>query len=217
MRTFRTTRGKQQSTLTNSQQAEALEHEALLLQQRCLRFIAHREGLVTYLCREVKRITEGRAFLLLSGMNEPSETERAGMSLLPVQCNGLSFGNLWCLPPSLQHEDHSLDGIDEVARSCALVLYLLEHVYLVQRMLNTDALPPRPRLTPQEHRVLTWMGRGQKKAVIATTLGIAEGTVRKHQQHIYHKLDVSCEHDAVIVGYRLGLFSPIEDVSRVSW
>ena len=64
--------------------------------------------------------------------------------------------------------------------------------------------------------MLTSMGRGQKKAEIATTLGITENTVRKHQQHIYHKLHVSCEQDAVFVGYRLGFFSPIEHVSRVS-
>jgi DNA-binding NarL/FixJ family response regulator len=45
-------------------------------------------------------------------------------------------------------------------------------------------------LTPREAEVLLWVAQGKSNADIATILATAEGTVKKHLQHIFDKLHV---------------------------
>jgi DNA-binding CsgD family transcriptional regulator len=46
------------------------------------------------------------------------------------------------------------------------------------------------RLTPRERQVLEWVAEGKTNAQIAEILVTAQGTVRKHLEHIYAKLGV---------------------------
>jgi DNA-binding NarL/FixJ family response regulator len=45
-------------------------------------------------------------------------------------------------------------------------------------------------LTPREAEVLLWVAQGKSNADIATILSTAEGTIKKHMQHVFEKLHV---------------------------
>jgi DNA-binding CsgD family transcriptional regulator len=56
---------------------------------------------------------------------------------------------------------------------------------------------PEPRLTPRHWELLHLLAAGQTNAQIARRLGISEGTVRKHLENIYGRLEVSSRTAAV--------------------
>ncbi len=65
-------------------------------------------------------------------------------------------------------------------------------------------------LTKREAEVLFWVAKDKSNAAIARVLGCCEGTVRKHLEHIYGKLDVQSRTAAVMVALeRLGILIPI--------
>ena len=61
-------------------------------------------------------------------------------------------------------------------------------------------------LTKRESEVLFWVAKDKSNAVIAKVLGCSKGTVRKHLEHIFEKLDVQTRMAAVMVALeKLGL------------
>jgi DNA-binding CsgD family transcriptional regulator len=52
-------------------------------------------------------------------------------------------------------------------------------------------------LTPRELEVMRWVERGQTNAEIAAVLSISPGTVRKHIEHVFAKLEVHTRTAAV--------------------
>ena len=52
-------------------------------------------------------------------------------------------------------------------------------------------------LTPREREVLTWVARGKTNREIAAALYLAPGTIRKHLDNVYAKLDVGSRAAAV--------------------
>jgi DNA-binding CsgD family transcriptional regulator len=52
-------------------------------------------------------------------------------------------------------------------------------------------------LTPREREILAWVARGKTNREIATVLYLAPGTVRKHLDNVYAKLDVGSRAGAV--------------------
>ena len=69
---------------------------------------------------------------------------------------------------------------------------------LAERMDSED-------LTERERDVLTLMVSGKSTANLAAALGISEGTVKFHLNHIFQKLGVSDRTQAVIVALKRGL------------
>ncbi|HET9920402.1 MAG TPA: LuxR C-terminal-related transcriptional regulator [Ktedonobacteraceae bacterium] len=57
------------------------------------------------------------------------------------------------------------------------------------------------------------LGRGYDDEAMAQKLGIEVATVRRHRQHLYTKLEVCCESDAILAAYRLHLYSPLEGIA----
>ena len=49
------------------------------------------------------------------------------------------------------------------------------------------------KLTEREYQILSMLGDGQGCKGIARNLGIVEGTVKRHLQTIYAKLEISCK------------------------
>ncbi|MBD2213728.1 helix-turn-helix transcriptional regulator [Nostoc linckia FACHB-104] len=61
-------------------------------------------------------------------------------------------------------------------------------------------------LTQREAEVLFWVAKDKSNAGIAKVLGCSEGTVRKHLEHLYQKLEVQTRTGAVMVALeKLGL------------
>ena len=52
-------------------------------------------------------------------------------------------------------------------------------------------------LTPREREILAWVARGKTNREIAAALYLAPGTVRKHLDNVYAKLDVGSRAGAV--------------------
>jgi len=55
-----------------------------------------------------------------------------------------------------------------------------------------------PELTPRHWELLGLLAAGHTNAQIARRLGVTEGTVRKHLQNIYSRLQVSSRTAAVM-------------------
>jgi len=69
---------------------------------------------------------------------------------------------------------------------------------LAERMGSED-------LTDRERDVLNMMAKGTSTAMLASALGISEGTVKFHINHIFQKLGVNDRTQAIIRGLRRGL------------
>jgi len=68
------------------------------------------------------------------------------------------------------------------------------------------ARPPRPHdrldtLTTREREVLALIGHGRSNSEIATDLGVGEGTVKTHVNHVFTKLDLRDRAAAIVLAY----------------
>lgn len=64
-----------------------------------------------------------------------------------------------------------------------------------------------PPLTARQTEVLRLAGRGLGNRQIGSHLGISEGTVRKHMEHIHERLDVRSRTAAIAAVFALDLAS----------
>jgi DNA-binding CsgD family transcriptional regulator len=72
----------------------------------------------------------------------------------------------------------------------------------LHQLLRTRTFGGIDVLTKREREVLDWVARGKTNAEIASILWIAPGTVRKHLDNVYAKLDVSNRAEAVASRFR---------------
>jgi DNA-binding CsgD family transcriptional regulator len=79
--------------------------------------------------------------------------------------------------------------------------------------LPVDRAEPAPRLTPREREVLSEVARGASSRVIGERLGIHAKTVERHKAHVYEKLNVQNQAQAVASALRSGLV----DVELHGW
>ena len=88
-------------------------------------------------------------------------------------------------------------GVDFSEYDRALLVLLRPHLH--QAYLDAERRRrPVPRLTPRQNDLLRLLAAGHTNTQIARRLGISEGTVRTHLEHIYDKLGVSSRTAAVI-------------------
>jgi len=87
-------------------------------------------------------------------------------------------------------------GPDFPERDRALLTLLRPHLH--QAYLEAERRRhPVPRLTPRQNDLLRLLAAGHTNTQIARRLGISEGTVRTHLEHIYERLGVSSRTAAV--------------------
>jgi DNA-binding CsgD family transcriptional regulator len=92
-------------------------------------------------------------------------------------------------------------GPDFSERDRSLLALLRPHLhqaYLDAERRRTDP----PRLTPRQWELLRLVADGYTNSQIGTRLGVSEGTVRKHLENIYSRLQVSTRMAAVTRAFR---------------
>ncbi len=170
---------------------------------------------ITTLCNEVKFITQDRAQLCLGRQrtlkkgNFPAST----LITLPVQFSNIVYGKL-CItfdPVHTEQPSVPLPVAQLLAQVCSWLLYTLEQSSFLQGQCQQIDYQIHGPLTKREREVLVLMCRGHGQEAIAELLCISPATVGKHRQHIYERLGVHNERDAVLVAYQTGLFSLIDD------
>jgi DNA-binding CsgD family transcriptional regulator len=116
----------------------------------------------------------------------------------------------------IDSQDLSLEPLIRVEhQSRELLVHLLQEPNQKSRFLlleekDTDIFSVKALellgLTGREAEVLFWVAEDKSNAAIARTIGCCEGTVRKHLENIYKKLDVQTRIGAVMIALRrLGL------------
>jgi DNA-binding NarL/FixJ family response regulator len=70
----------------------------------------------------------------------------------------------------------------------------------------------KPRLTPKESHILTFISRGYSYEEIANLDGISISTVRTHIQSLYQKLAVHSRSEAVFEAAKMGLLKDVFEV-----
>lgn len=171
---------------------------------------------VDRLCDEVKRITCEQAQLCLGRQRTikrgdlPSTTSLS----LPVQFGHIIYGTLCVTFDPVHTEQPAMRPFIAklLAQVCGWLLYTLEQTSFLQGQCQQLDYRVQGPLTKRERQVLSLMCHGNSQDAIAEALCISPATVGKHRQHIYEQLGVHNEHDAVLVAYQIGLFSPIEDL-----
>ncbi|HET7857342.1 MAG TPA: helix-turn-helix transcriptional regulator [Gaiellaceae bacterium] len=82
-----------------------------------------------------------------------------------------------------------------------LSLAQLLRPYLIPFLVRSS---PDYGLTDREAEVLALVAAGRTNGEVATSLSISPGTVKKHLDHIYEKLDVGSRTEAVVKSLGLG-------------
>ncbi|MGH2508106.1 MAG: response regulator transcription factor [Ktedonobacteraceae bacterium] len=171
---------------------------------------------VDRLCDEVKRITCEHAHLYLGRQRTLKRGDLPPTTLLtlPVQFGHIIYGTLCITFDPLYPEQPSIRPLiaQLLAQVCGWLLYTLEQTSFLQGQCQQLDYQVQGPLTKRERQVLSLMCHGNSQDAIAEALCISPATVGKHRQHIYEQLGVHNEHDAVLVAYQIGLFSPIEDL-----
>jgi DNA-binding NarL/FixJ family response regulator len=103
-----------------------------------------------------------------------------------------------------EHPRAIVDGVRAVARG---EVWLSKTVLggLVEHSLKGEAVTPTSPVTPREMDVLRLVAHGRYNEQIASTLGIAEGTVKNHITNLYDKLEVHSRAELVAYAWQNGL------------
>ncbi|MET7466472.1 response regulator transcription factor [Nonomuraea sp. NPDC005501] len=97
-------------------------------------------------------------------------------------------------------------GPDFSERDRALLTLLRPHLH--EAYLDAERRRhPAPRLTPRQWQLLHLLAAGHTNLQIARRLGVSEGTVRKHLENAYRRLQVSNRMEAVTRAFPEGVVS----------
>jgi DNA-binding CsgD family transcriptional regulator len=125
------------------------------------------------------------------GINRPMGFEHAVMLTLPVPSSPVSAASATMRLYLLRGP-----GSDFSERDRAALTLLRPHLH--RAFVDAESRRhPVPRLTPRQEELLRQVAAGHTNAQIARRLGISEGTVHVHLEHIYAKLNVSSRVAAV--------------------
>src|SRR5579875_2797940 len=169
------------------------------------------DGVANYFCQEIKRITQGRVQLILrlKISEEDQLTLHTVLLTFPVQFGSSVYGTLYI---ASDLHDPSLPALpvnvaELFALVCSWFLYILEQSTFLQQQYQRLDILFEEALTNREREVLSLMCQGYDQDKIADILCISPKTVGKHRQYIYEQLGTHNEHDTILAGYQMGLFS----------
>ena len=171
-------------------------------------YLADREGRIRWLNEEALAAVGDARGRLLSSLAAPDHAQRsreqlarkvvggAGRTDFEIDVIGRNGKRItWFVSSVPVRRDHSVVGVFGVARSCAETV----------RGRETAAAAAGSSLTPRQREVLALLAEGASTTQIATTLGLAEETVRNHIRQLLRRLGVHTRLAAVAHARREGL------------
>jgi DNA-binding CsgD family transcriptional regulator len=177
------------------------------------------QGVAERFCQEVALVTQGRAQLRLhyhKSAGIAAVSAQALSSGFPVQFRDRDYGTLYVVsdPTQIVSPILPLPVAQVLAQTCGWLLFTFELAACFPGLATQSEQQTNRALTRREKEVLVLMCQGYGQEAIARALSITPATVSKHRQHIYERLGVRNERDAILVAYQEGLFSPLEDLTR---
>jgi DNA-binding CsgD family transcriptional regulator len=158
------------------------------------------------LCSHPARTGDMRSVVKPSDFYSAQQWHSTGMYIDCIRPQGLEHHLMLALPERPEPDAgpgrhlrlvlHRGPGPDFSERDRALLVLLRPHLH--QAYLDAERRRhPVPRLTPRQNDLLRLVAAGLTNAQIARRLGISEGTVRTHLEHVYDRLGVSSRTAAV--------------------
>lgn len=173
-------------------------------------YLADREGRIRWLNEEALSTFGDARGRLLSSLAAPDHAQRsreqlakkvvggAGRTDFEIDVIGRNGKRItWCVSSVPVHRDRTVVGIFGVARPCGEAVR--------ERAESRDPAAVGSRLTPRQREVLALLAEGASTTQIATTLGLAEETVRNHIRQLLRRLGVHTRLAAVAYARREGL------------
>jgi PAS domain S-box-containing protein len=172
-------------------------------------YLADRDGRIRWLNGEALAIFGDARGRLLSSLAAPDHAQRSREQLAKKVVGGVvrtdfeidAIGRngermTWCVSSVPVHRDQAVVGVFGVARPCGEA---------VPERAEGRAATSGNRLTPRQREVLALLAEGASTTQIATTLGLAEETVRNHIRQLLRRLGVHTRLAAVAYARREGL------------
>jgi DNA-binding CsgD family transcriptional regulator len=141
---------------------------------------------------------------------------RQAAMMIPVQFGHTVYGSLHIASHPQQSDQPAISLVVSqlLAQSCSWLLYTLEQSTFLQSQCQHLEYYMYEPLTKREKEVLELMFRGRNQEEIADQLCIAPATVNKHRQHIYERLGVHNERDALLAAYHIGILSLLDNLTE---
>jgi DNA-binding CsgD family transcriptional regulator len=164
-------------------------------------------------CSHPDRTGDVRSIVKIEDFYSARQWHGTGMYCDLYRPRGIEHELQLCLPESPE-QTHGLGrtvrlyflrgpGPDFSERDRAVLTLLRPHLH--QAYLDAERRRhPAPRLTPRQWELLRLLAAGHTNTQIARRLGISEGTVRSHLEHIYERLHVSNRTAAVTRAFPTG-------------
>lgn len=170
------------------------------------------DGVTERFCREVKRLTQGKAWLVLRQEDSPPQRHAPGSTAIgfPVQFYQRTFGTLYIATDTAHPGSPAfpLPIALFLAQTCGLLLHLLELSVLIEGQSKRLDRQICGYLTNREREVLKLVYQGYTEQEIASMLHVSPATVETHRKHLCQKLGVHCERDIPLAAYHAQLLTP---------
>lgn len=128
-----------------------------------------------------------------------------GMSI-PIHGRNGEYAGVALVPDGDSHRAR-MDVVNS-QRHLAHLYSLYYHNHTSSHLLESYLKRERPRLTPREREVLTWVARGKSSWEVSTILSVSERTVLYHIENAKRKLDVSSRTHLVVKALMANLINP---------
>lgn len=169
------------------------------------------DGITERFCREVKHLTQGKAWLLLRQERSLSEHHVPDATAIgfPVQFYQRTYGTLYIATDAAHPGSPALPLpiAHLLAQTCGLLLNLLELSALIEGQSRRLDRQLCGCLTNREREVLNLVCQGYTEQEIAAMLHVVPATVETHRKHLCQKLGVHCERDIPLAAYHAHLLS----------
>ncbi len=151
-------------------------------------------------CSYPDRSGDLRSVTMASDFYTDTEWHRTGMYVEYLRPAGVEHELMVCLPGGPGHTVRLMlfrgPGSNFTERDRGILALLrphLEHAYLDADLRRRGI----PKLTPRQWQLMRLVANGYSNSQIARRLFISEGTVRKHLENIFERLDVTNQTAAV--------------------